>query len=363
MWLIILVASIFGFIVLCTQLLIRPWRGKILKHDGISYASVTLTTKGGVYGVRIGIDVVNPCFFEMKRETIIDRFFKQIGISREFQVGLDEFDKEVYIASDSPALHDALKSNALIRKNILSLLTSMPANCNKVVCLKCTGTRLWIQYKCGLEGVTSAPTVCVPLLQEIATELCLNAPTHPVFSDDKAQTAAVIKAICYGLLFPSLCVGFFLFVNTQKIVAMDGAKLTSAAANVSILITGSLVLVTLYLLKNTSRAHLVLLTVLGLGSLGSYITTWSVMQLADTEFDGANPEVFTSRVNSKWSTTGRHASSYIRVKNWNDEGEDKTFEPDRHTFNSLKVGDPINVYQKPGYLGYRWISGIAKAEK
>src|SRR5690348_11766341 len=108
---ILILTAVVSSIFLFFQKTKSPWWGKFITNGGASYYHKELRNKGGVYGAYIGVGLTDGCQFTIRHEEKYDRFFKNIGISREFQVGHSRFDHDFYIISDSEGFHDLIQND------------------------------------------------------------------------------------------------------------------------------------------------------------------------------------------------------------------------------------------------------------
>lgn len=78
--------------------------------------------KRQVVRVRVGVDFDSRVVFRLTPETGADRFFKAIGLSREFQAGDAEFDHAVYVACDHEVFGEGLAADVGLREAVRALM-------------------------------------------------------------------------------------------------------------------------------------------------------------------------------------------------------------------------------------------------
>jgi hypothetical protein len=77
--------------------------------------------KSKTVSTTFGVPFVHPVFFKLTRESGVDRFFRAIGWSHEFQSGDQKFDDAVYVACDHPALLPVLQADTTARAAVQRL--------------------------------------------------------------------------------------------------------------------------------------------------------------------------------------------------------------------------------------------------
>lgn len=121
---------------------------------------------------RFGVEAPRSFNFSLKFERWIDRWFKRIGITAEFQTGDRRFDNTVYSVSDDPRIEVLLRRSDDVRKDVLRLLALTPDW--SVYELRCTAGRLWVDFKQRTDRFIDTDLVkfiAVPALARLAAAL------------------------------------------------------------------------------------------------------------------------------------------------------------------------------------------------
>ena len=87
------------------------------------------------------IDCDIYAMFKIAKENKVDKFFKAIGFSQEFQTGDVRFDKKIYLMSDHSTFNQLLKSQPETREIIHSIIE---LGCQSI----CSdGKKIWVHFK------------------------------------------------------------------------------------------------------------------------------------------------------------------------------------------------------------------------
>jgi hypothetical protein len=129
-------------------------------HKGAPYYLRKHTDKKGkeIIAVTIGMPMETPNWIRMHRESRADRFFKRMGIASEMATGDPEFDKQVYVTSDHPAVVTLLTGSAELRAAVMRSLAMVGATC-----VRYDGSAIWIMEIPG--------SAVIPLHLDILAEL------------------------------------------------------------------------------------------------------------------------------------------------------------------------------------------------
>ena len=201
MWFIFGFISLFSFIIYGIYKRINAsWKGTRKKYKGKSYKYNIINYKNKVIKIALGIDAIEGYDYALKKESFIDRFFKKIGISNEYQTGNAEFDNNVYIVSDDDYLNNQLSSNEEIIKIILKIFSFDGNNKCKIKKIRHCSGQLWIEFK--TKGkvedniVSKIAPKFIPLLENFNNEL--KKKTNNI----NKKRDHFIMLICHLLLIP-----------------------------------------------------------------------------------------------------------------------------------------------------------------
>lgn len=138
MWVILrLLAALVAFIIRRWYVINPPDpAGQI---EGEPYYVKRTEVKGRITEFKIGLPLEAPGF-TLSPEGTVDRFFKKIHFSREYQTADAVFDKDVYIASDHSGICEHISKHDDLRQQVLMLFQRM--GFNKIYC---DGGILWLR--------------------------------------------------------------------------------------------------------------------------------------------------------------------------------------------------------------------------
>src|SRR5688572_7648162 len=203
---------LFGFITLTGFVLYAAyrrrdarWKGVEYQAAGLSYAYQNYTNREGrIEWFRIGI-VAPPGFdFALKPERLTDRFFKSVGICREFQLNDEAFDRRIYLVSDDASVRSSLGSSATLRGELVALFEDRDRT-RRMEGIRCHSGRLWARYKVRKGFNDPAANVLagdvIPVLARLAKALGAQPQEMPPRQRDPfIFRAAIILAISSGLV-------------------------------------------------------------------------------------------------------------------------------------------------------------------
>lgn len=147
MWFLFGVISLFSFTFYFGKKRYESnWVGIPSVTQKIKYAYETTTNKGKVTSIKLGCFTTGNVAldFSIKPETGLDRFFKAIGISVEYQVGRDSFDNDLYIISDHTDICEILSKSTALQNEILTVLDQCKKHAIKFKEMHIRNHRIWI---------------------------------------------------------------------------------------------------------------------------------------------------------------------------------------------------------------------------
>ena len=158
----------------------------------------------------------------------------------------------------------------------------------------------------------------------------------------------------------------FRYVNLSNIVTLDRDALLGDALILGFFASGTLALIAIYVLKRSSRTHLVLIELLLLGSFGAVVTAYAELNDINVAADTSAGVRYESVVFDKRYQTQRRGATkyYLGVRDWNSPDAMQKIEVrvPSSLYNTVKKGDHLVLTEKPGYFKYRWIERIKKAD-
>ncbi len=320
--------------------------------------------KSGLKGkvLKIGIAAPEGYNFSLKKEASIDKFFKKIGISAEYQTGDSEFDNEIYIASDDSHLHKQLTHN----KALLSFLkTQFKTQTSDGSVKEITGSPGFLMLQLNVPNHIDGTNIVeiarkyVPILYELS-RLLSSTPSPATKKDPFIFKAIIILGISSALAINGM-VQFFRISYDEIPFTIDRWNLFYDSILAGSVITLILAITAIALLKRSARAHLVLIEIFFIGFLGSISTSYAGLRDANMEFDASNTQEYQVKVLDKWTSRSRRSTSYfIKTKDWTGEDPMRKTSISSDFFKTIDKGTELKVTQKTGYLNYRWIESIEK---
>lgn len=370
---------LFGFITLISfsvyfglQRLGTRWKGEFSQDGKNPYQYQFVRNKGKTQRFMVGVEAPPEYDFTFKRESWLDRLCKFLGLSVEHQVGRSDFDKLVYLVSNDGHLLDHISDNALVIEAVLKLFELRRLD-SRVSEIRCLNGRLWATFKVGrlfnsdadLHHLYALPPRAAELLTQMARQLQQNLPsTRGTRRDPFILRAAVILAISTGLAVNGMTHVLRLLWSTAEFT-VDMALLwrwsVYGAGVLLLLLVGA----ALVALGRSARAHLVLIELLLVGSLGATLTTFSELRDLNMEWDRSAAQLFHTDITGKTISRSRKSGThyYIHVRDWNTGYDSHKVSVSSTFYNGVRVGDKLAVRQRAGYLGVRWVESYAHASE
>lgn len=295
--------------------------------------------------LELSVAVDSPYEFEMVVETWFDRRFKTLGLAVEVQTGDEQFDRECYVRSDTPAFAAAYLADPIKRIAILDLRRF------QFLSVKLADGRLsakWIGHDPERDGRPDLiPDVSARLLV-----LSRNLPApQPEFDANTAgarrTTATVLWLALVAFALTIVAAGMFppIFTGDLVLRTLLGCLTAPIAAFAAAL-----------LLRGTSRSHYTW-AALVLGGLFLYpVGCAGTAALLNAQLDGAADEVRTLVIVEKYTTRSKNSTAYhVRIQSWRAPGETISFRTDSGTYQAVVPNrSRLEVVTRPGALAMEW---------
>jgi hypothetical protein len=343
----------------------RPWRGTPAhRAKGIAYEVRYLAYKDSTFAVQVGVSVPDFFRFELKRETWADRFFKWTGLSVEKQFGHEGFDRLVYIASDDEHMWNQVADSPALRRAAQALLLDTTAGC-KVRRVFCAHGKLVVHIHRGrvfgrkddASRLSRHVAAILPLLDGIAKALRASPPsTQPApRRDPYLLPGAVVLAVSTALAIHGL-------VFWLRPVLFDDAFLLDHDRLLHLsLWTGGAILLALLaahfvFLARSARAHLYLLELLFVGSLGAFSTAAIELREANIEWDRSPVVVREAVVLNKSVSHSRKGGTrhYLHVRDWRDPTDTRKVMVSRAFYDAVVPGQVLVFHERAGRFNAAW---------
>jgi hypothetical protein len=337
------------------------WHGDMLNTRGIPYEYDARIVKGSVRRIRVGVSCHQAFRFTLKPEGSFDQFSKAIGLTKECQTGDAKFDDAIYVLSDDLALHRKLQLNGKLRANILRLVAACEGG-GRLREINAHNGRLWVVVKPSNSDQDEAARtgeLIVPALNHLAGGFADGTAAAAVGRDPFPVRAACMLAISTGIAINAfvdglhMSYGRFPFLIDQS--APYGAALTIGLGTVFLLVVAALAW-----MGRSSRAHLVLIELILIGTIGATVTAYSELRDFNIELDRAPPTVIAASVQQLYTTVSHHKGRttkhcHLELLGWPTPTTLATREIDCDIYSRLKLGQQIGVEQHPGALGWPWV--------
>lgn len=375
MWFVFGFFSLIGFVVYALrQRATAKWFGmpssvhrKAYQYE-VVVQRVPFRTEPKSVGLRIGVTASTAYDFSLKPEKWRDWLSKFIGFSVEHQTGDAEFDKTVYILSNDARIHATLSQNAALRADILRVFKVVAPHSAVLKEVRCSGGRIWVHYKLKTElNRDKIPVLAgevVPALSRLATDLArANVTGTPRLYDRFVLRAAIILAISTGLAVNgAVHLVRLYFIPIPFTVDNSTLILWSLYCGAGLL--ALLVLSVVLFLGRSARAHIVLLEVLLVGSLGAVLTSFVELRDLNMEWDQQPAVSYEVSAVSKRISKGRRRPDryYVTISGWPDKNTTTEIRVPSSLYNRTDQGAALVLLQKPGFLKVPWVAAVIPRE-
>lgn len=344
--------------------LVLPRSWNVLHADGASYQFRINRSKRGIRSVHVVIACPDHFDFTLRRENAVDRFFVHVGLSVEQQVGEMLLDGSVYILPDKYRIGGLLRGDPSLSDALSSFLYNGGTMFTKVQRVRCVGGRLCVELKPTdpvkrfyREELTRA---LLPALRNLVSRLSQSASQRVNGRRDCwIFKSVVLLAIASGLAANGAISLSRIFRNPFPAV-VDHADLVVAAAGLGCIVFLVLFGVCIYWFRGTSRAHVVALELLLMGTFGGVSTGYVELLKWNAEYDSAQarsiPATITAvrRISNWWDETRRYEITFAPREELA-PFKLKVRYPD---FRRFEQGGEAVLQVQPGALRYRWIGAI-----
>ena len=279
------------------------------------------------------------------KETLLDKFFKLICISQEFQCNDKQFDQKYYITSENHSFCKELYNNKQARE-IIDKLFSLP--------IKFLGTErnmLWVNhkedYKPPEEEIENIVTNLY-LLLEIIEQLDYTASDEYLVE----KWRFVIKT---SGKFYLLAIGLVIYIMCFEKLILDGMFESSLKYSLPIALILSLFVIKTFF--RSSRGHqAVKYSIMILLPLVS-ILIYDIMYILNVALDSSKATIYEVSVISKEKRRrAKGGTSYkIRTTPFLSAHKQYTLYDSRDLYNCLNIGDEVKLSIKDGFFGFKWI--------
>ncbi len=354
------------------------WKGeRAFVHNQPAHEYEFVLKKDTIKKMRVGLDAPKHFDFTLKRESAVDRFCKFLGLSVEHQIGNHSVDRLVYIVSNDQHLLDQCMKDTAMVEDVQGLFNTQHLD-SRITHVHCRNGRIWAEFKVGsLFNDRSNQIRLSQIFPKVATRLqrmTRQLGAHPpsneaVQRDPFILRAVLVLAISTGLLVNGLAHAFRQLAFSYAIT-VDTVELWTYAAFGGAAIVAALIVLAIFLLGRTARTHLVLIEIVLVGALGALLTAFTEIRDLNMDLDTSSAHRYEARVVDKTISKSRKSGTryYLHVPGWT--GQDWTSLNDTERlqvsgdfYQRMQKGERIEIWQRSGFLGIRWVESVGRAPK
>jgi len=338
------------------------WLGTQAQCGRLPYEYCLQKHKSKIVKVIIGVSCDTPFEFCLKPENVIDRIFKWLGLSLEQQINHLHFDEKVYIVSDDARLGVLLKYSKTLPILLESLFAEQRFTLGRVRKLWCQNGRVWVECK-PAKGFDDGDEVL--LAKEVLPDLnivrdaLLERPNTSSESRDHFIARAAILVGFSTALAVNGAVQVFRTLFGKFPAMMDRAGLWQTAGLVGGSVAIGLIILCVFWLGRTSRAHLVLIELLLVGTAGCVLTATTELRDYNIEFDQSAVRNESVKVDRFYTTRcGKRNSStcyHVRLAPFPGKPDGVELNLSSDTYYRLHNHSHLVLPVHAGALGWRWV--------
>jgi len=342
----------------------RRFAGKRADGGGEAYEySVSRGKNRVVTAVRIGLDLPDTQRFLLRREGLLDRVAKWLGIAREWQTHDSSFDDAIFILSDDRVLLEALSFDRELRLAAERLFGNP-----QVKSIECARGYVWVtlhKIAPGEKGRTDEE-IAVPLAAGVRPNLAtlrdrLRAIGSRPWTDDRdpALEREHWLLIATSVIGIAGIAAFFWGEGLGLPRQLVFAAIESHAMLLTLIAGAILLALLVSLIGRTSRTHLVLMEILLVALPGAWFAGRALYTLENERLDRAPVTQYVTRLADVYTRRGsRSTSYYLVVEGWPDERFGRELKVRASVYARFRAGDCARFDLHRGYFGDPWLSAI-----
>jgi hypothetical protein len=361
----LLFGALIGGIGMLVGLLRRRFSGERASGDGEPYEfSVTRGKYRRILKVRIALEAPSALTFVLRRENLLDRIAKGLGIASEWETHDHSFDESIFILSDDRTLGEALSVDADLRRAVMDLFADRQAKS-----VECAKERLWVvltnlprEYDSSEDAEVAATLSRKyrPALARAGERLA--ALTAQAFGGerDSGERRARWLLIASAFVGAAGAVGFFVqaFGASSLPRQLLSDRIDHHAIVLSLCVALVAVVALVTLVGRTSRTHLVLLAMLLVIGPGTWLGGRAYYTWRNEKLDAEPPTDYFARIAETYSRSGKSRSYFLVVDRWPDERFERTLQVPRALYEEFQAGDCARFELHRGRLGDPWLAAV-----
>lgn len=357
--------SLLGYAVDYTN---KKWSGTFTIGNTLIFYKLVRDHQHIIKNIKLGVKTDANFKFELRHETATDKFFKNVGLSKEQQIGCDYFDQYLYIISDDPRLKAILKYKNEARDAMYSLFINAIEDIYRIQKIECNGSYVLIEIEpeikeknIAVEKIKELAELTIPQLQILHQSLKNMSGDRRRVYDYKIFPASLLTGISVGSL--SGAIQNYMFDDTV-FPALINMGLLKDATFYGITFTCLLLMIWFRTLIGTSRAHLVFMHIIFAGSIGSVGSIFFQLKHYNVEFDKNHPAISAAHVVEKFSERCellyKETCYYVKVDSKSPYLAKHKFKIPYAFYKTIKKNDHVDITVHAGALQHAWVSSIVK---
>jgi len=291
--------------------------------------------------------------FEVTGESGFDRFFKQIGVTREVQTGDEAFDQRFYIASDAPLFARECFNLPERREAARRLFEK---NAAKIAHRGNVLSVLWKGRSSHTEGASNLKET-VEILAVLAQDLPQNREVLSPAGTGEGVCSSY-RAWVIGLAAGSLATGLISVIwASSSYPVFDAGELFLFTLKFSLPALAVFLYFAVTTLAGNSRSHRDILLAGFLALAGSLLLGCGIAGLYNGMNDISAPEGHTTMIVDKHIHRSKNSKTYkLIVRSWRQGHTIEDLTTNSRNYSKVVPGkDRAVVYTKPGKLGFEWL--------
>jgi hypothetical protein len=338
----------------------RPPGGDEIVQDGESvFVHIDRGKHKVIHGVSASIAIPDDLRFTLNREGPLDRIAKNFGIARELQTSDVPFDGRVYIASEDPALHDALSLRRNLRNQIFDLMRDAEE-------VGAADRRLWVRTggyedcRDDEDDVLTRQIVSnlLPSLRVLRASLVNVGGGGTEDSRDFTRAVRRWLSLAIATCVAAGIIGWFVYDQRQAHEIVNHAVWRASLwTTCGVFATFLLALFTT--LGATAFTHRVLLDVLIAAVPGALLAALGGAIYVNQASDESAPRWISVPIEKSYITTSKKRETYhLVVRYWPDPSGDRHVTLSSEEYSLVQSRACVDVAWREGRLGDGWIEAF-----
>lgn len=295
-----------------------------------------------------------PCSggFRIGKESVLDRFFKRLGIAVEIQTGDSLFDRDYYINTDSVAFTSACFNSPERRQAVNELFN---LNFKKI---SLDGNRMEITitpFSLAKDFDKTTIESAVKQLMALGRDLPEDYYEPRVIGTPAWKFK---RTVIYTVSITTIVAGIAgLIWGNASYTPLDAIEIIKDSLGYSVPALIIFTAVSITFLKGRSSSHVDLLINLCIAVIGFPLVTYSGMVIANGYLDNSPASYHeVMAVAKRYSRSKNSTTYYVKLKSWRENHAREEIKVNRHSYDNIHSGvTMLGITTHSGYLGYEWL--------